>query len=138
MVGACADWYAVVALFRRPLGLPIPTSIRRSFPTTRSGSGGALGRFITNNFLTAPVLNERLGRVDVDGSVARWLENPRNSALLGNYLADQLPRIVEALPGRVSAKPSASSRNKRSPVSRRRRRRRNFSASSGRKARPRR
>ena len=97
MVGACADWFAVVALFRRPLGLPIPhTGI---IPNNKERIGGALGRFMTNNFLTAPVLNERLGRVDVVGSVARWLENPRNSALLGNYLADQLPRIVEALPG---------------------------------------
>jgi uncharacterized membrane-anchored protein YjiN (DUF445 family) len=97
MVGACADWFAVVALFRRPLGLPIPhTGI---IPNNKERIGGALGRFMTNNFLTAPVLSERLGRVDIVGSVARWLENPRNSALLGNYLADQLPRIVEALPG---------------------------------------
>ena len=51
MVGACADWFAVVALFRRPLGLPIPhTGI---VPNNKDRIGGALGRFITNNFLTA-------------------------------------------------------------------------------------
>src|SRR5246127_5678220 len=97
MVGACPDWFAIVALFRRPLGLPIPhTGI---IPNNKERIGAALGRFMTNNFLTAPVLHERLARVDVVGAVAHWLDNPRNSALLGNYLAEQLPRIVEALPG---------------------------------------
>ena len=68
MVGACADWFAVVALFRRPLGLPIPhTGI---IPNNKERIGGALGRFMTNNFLTEPVLGERLGRVDIVGAVA--------------------------------------------------------------------
>jgi uncharacterized membrane-anchored protein YjiN (DUF445 family) len=97
MVGACADWFAVVALFRRPLGLPIPhTGI---IPNNKERIGGALGRFMTNNFLTAPVLNERLARVDVIGAVAHWLDDSRNAERLGAYLADQLPRIVESLPG---------------------------------------
>jgi uncharacterized membrane-anchored protein YjiN (DUF445 family) len=97
MVGACADWFAVVALFRRPLGLPIPhTGI---IPNNKERIGGALGRFMTNNFLTAPVLNERLARVDVIGSVAHWLDNPQNAERLGAYLAEQLPRIVDSLPG---------------------------------------
>jgi uncharacterized membrane-anchored protein YjiN (DUF445 family) len=97
MIGACADWFAVVALFRRPLGLPIPhTGI---IPNNKERIGGALSRFMTNNFLTAPVLNERLARVDVIGSVAHWLDNPANAEKLGAYLADQLPRIVESLPG---------------------------------------
>jgi uncharacterized membrane-anchored protein YjiN (DUF445 family) len=86
MVGACADWFAVVALFRRPLGLPIPhTGI---IPNNKERIGGALSRFMTNNFLTAPVLNERLARVDVVGAIAHWLED----------LAQMLPRIVEELP----------------------------------------
>jgi uncharacterized membrane-anchored protein YjiN (DUF445 family) len=97
MVGACADWFAVVALFRRPLGLPIPhTGI---IPNNKERIGGALGRFMTNNFLTAPVLNERLARVDVIGAGAHWLDDSRNAERLGTYLADQLPRIVESLPG---------------------------------------
>src|SRR5882762_3732052 len=57
MVGACADWFAVVALFRRPLGLPIPhTGI---VPRNKARIAGALGRFITNNFLTPKVLSEK-------------------------------------------------------------------------------
>src|SRR5271170_6187554 len=66
MVGACADWFAVVALFRRPLGLPIPhTAI---IPRNKDRIGQALGRFISDNFLTVAVLNERLRQLEV----ARW------------------------------------------------------------------
>jgi uncharacterized membrane-anchored protein YjiN (DUF445 family) len=96
MVGACADWFAVVALFRRPLGLPIPhTGI---IPNNKERIGGALSRFMTNNFLTAPVMNERLARVDVVGSIAHWLDDPANAKRLADYLTMLLPRIVEALP----------------------------------------
>ncbi len=96
MVGACADWFAVVALFRRPLGLPIPhTGI---IPNNKERIGGALSRFMTNNFLTAPVLNERLARVDVVGAIAHWLEDETNAKRLGEYLAQMLPRIVNELP----------------------------------------
>jgi uncharacterized membrane-anchored protein YjiN (DUF445 family) len=96
MVGACADWFAVVALFRRPLGLPIPhTGI---IPNNKERIAGALGRFMTNNFLTTPVMNERLARVDVIGSISRWLEQPANAKRLGDYLALLLPKIVESLP----------------------------------------
>src|ERR1700722_978020 len=74
MVGACADWFAIVALFRRPLGLPIPhTGI---VPNNKERIAGALGRFITNNFLTRKVLNERFARVDGVGAFARWIGDP--------------------------------------------------------------
>src|SRR5580704_18144849 len=97
MVGACADWFAVVALFRRPLGLPIPhTGI---IPANKDRIGGALSRFMTNNFLTASALNERLSRVDVVGTIARWLDDPANAKQFGNYLALLLPRILQELPG---------------------------------------
>ncbi|HEX4410859.1 MAG TPA: DUF445 domain-containing protein [Xanthobacteraceae bacterium] len=97
MVGACADWFAVVALFRRPLGLPIPhTGI---IPNNKERIGGALGRFMTNNFLTAPVMNERLARIDIVGAIARWLDDPANSKRVGDYLAAALPRIMAELPG---------------------------------------
>ena len=58
MVGACADWFAVVALFRRPLGLPIPhTAV---VPENKRRIGAAMGRFITNNFLFPRVAIARL------------------------------------------------------------------------------
>jgi uncharacterized membrane-anchored protein YjiN (DUF445 family) len=96
MVGACADWFAVVALFRRPLGLPIPhTGI---VPNNKDRIGGALSRFMTNNFLTAAVINERLARIDIVGLVARWLDDPANAKWLAGYLAMRLPRVVDSLP----------------------------------------
>jgi uncharacterized membrane-anchored protein YjiN (DUF445 family) len=96
MVGACADWFAIVALFRRPLGLPIPhTGI---VPNNKDRIGKALGNFITNNFLTAAVMNERLARIDMVGALARWLSEPANAKRLGDYVALQLPRIAETLP----------------------------------------
>lgn len=98
MVGACADWFAVVALFRQPLGLPIPhTGI---VPNNKERIGSALGRFMTNNFLTAPVINERLARMDIVGAIAGWLEDPTNAKRLAGYLALVLPRVVEELPRR--------------------------------------
>src|SRR5262249_15293076 len=63
MVGACADWFAVVALFRHPLGIPIPhTAI---IPSNKERIGPALGRFITNNFLDVKVAHDRLAQVDI-------------------------------------------------------------------------
>jgi uncharacterized membrane-anchored protein YjiN (DUF445 family) len=97
MVGACADWFAIVALFRRPLGLPIPhTAI---VARNKDRIGKALARFITNNFLTAGVLNERLSRLDAIGALAQWLRNPVNTKRLGGYVALFLPRIARSLPG---------------------------------------
>jgi uncharacterized membrane-anchored protein YjiN (DUF445 family) len=97
MVGACADWFAVVALFRRPLGLPIPhTGI---VPANKDRIGKALGRFITNNFLTAAVMNERMARVDIVGSFARWVGEPANAKRLAHYTTLVLPRISRSLPG---------------------------------------
>jgi uncharacterized membrane-anchored protein YjiN (DUF445 family) len=96
MVGACADWFAIVALFRRPLGLPIPhTGI---IPNNKERIGKALGNFITNNFLTATVMNERLARIDMVGALAKWLSDPVNAKRLGDYVALQLPNIAESLP----------------------------------------
>jgi uncharacterized membrane-anchored protein YjiN (DUF445 family) len=97
MVGACADWFAVVALFRHPLGIPIPhTGI---VPANKERIGAALGRFITNNFLTPSVMGERLERVDAVGAVAQWLTVPGNARRLSRHVAQLLPRIVSALPG---------------------------------------
>jgi uncharacterized membrane-anchored protein YjiN (DUF445 family) len=73
MVGACADWFAVVALFRRPFGLPIPhTAV---VPENKRRIGAAMGRFITNNFLSPRVAIARLSSVDFAGLAARWLED---------------------------------------------------------------
>src|SRR5690348_9891269 len=71
MVGACADWFAVVALFRHPLGIPIPhTAI---VANSKERIGVAIGRFMANNFLSPRVLAERIRDVDISGWAARWI-----------------------------------------------------------------
>jgi uncharacterized membrane-anchored protein YjiN (DUF445 family) len=96
MVGACADWFAVVAIFRRPLGLPIPhTAI---VPENRKRLGAALGRFVTNNFLSPRVALARLNSVDVVGLASRWLQDERNASAVAAGVGRLLPLAVESLP----------------------------------------
>jgi uncharacterized membrane-anchored protein YjiN (DUF445 family) len=96
MVGACADWFAVVALFRKPLGLPIPhTGI---VPANQDRIGVALGRFMSNNFLKPAVLARRLGPFDAAGYVADWLVAPGNARSLAAQASRFLPEALDALP----------------------------------------
>ncbi len=96
MIGACADWFAVVALFRHPLGLPIPhTAI---VPHNKERIGGAIGRFISNNFLSPKVLSAKIREVDPAGWMARWLSNPENANRVARRVATALPQILRALP----------------------------------------
>ena len=96
MVGACADWFAVVALFRQPFGLPIPhTGI---VPQNKERIGVALGRFISNNFLSPTILAERLNRVDPVQFACDWLNGPGNAERVAAQAKGFLPRVLEALP----------------------------------------
>ena len=93
MVGACADWFAVTALFRRPLGLPIPhTAI---IPRNKDRIGEALGEFIAGNFLTPSVLERRLGRLEPARRVAAWLSDPESSETLARRCAAILPHLFQ-------------------------------------------
>ena len=75
MVGGLADWFAVTALFRHPLGLPIPhTAI---IPRNKDRIGEALANFLKENFLIAPVVARRMRNIDVAGTVGRFLQAPR-------------------------------------------------------------
>jgi uncharacterized membrane-anchored protein YjiN (DUF445 family) len=74
MVGGLADWFAVTALFRHPLGLPIPhTAI---IPRNKDRIGEALANFLRENFLIAPVVARRMRNIDVAGAVGRFLQAP--------------------------------------------------------------
>jgi uncharacterized membrane-anchored protein YjiN (DUF445 family) len=96
MIGACADWFAVVALFRHPLGLPIPhTAI---VPNNKDRIGGALGRFVSNNFLSPAVLTAKIREIDIAGWMARRLSNPATARGIARRTAEALPQIVQALP----------------------------------------
>lgn len=77
MVGALADWFAVTALFRRPLGLPIPhTAI---IPNKKDQLGESLGSFVGENFLSESVVRARLRAVGVGGRLGSWLAEPEHA-----------------------------------------------------------
>ncbi|MFF6791562.1 uncharacterized membrane-anchored protein YjiN (DUF445 family) [Streptomyces filamentosus] len=77
MVGALADWFAVTALFRHPLGLPIPhTAI---IPTKKDQLGASLGSFVGENFLSADVVRGRLRALGVAGRLGTWLAEPAHA-----------------------------------------------------------
>ncbi len=99
LVGGLADWFAVTALFRHPLGLPIPhTAI---IPNNKDRIGDSLARFLKENFLTPRVVARRLETFDVAGAAARWLAAPREHSRSGGRrrrgLGKLLARLVEAL-----------------------------------------
>src|SRR4051794_9087835 len=74
MVGGLADWFAVTALFRHPLGLPIPhTAI---IPRNKDRIGEALARFLQENFLIPSVVARRMQRLDVAAAAGRVLQTP--------------------------------------------------------------
>jgi uncharacterized membrane-anchored protein YjiN (DUF445 family) len=102
MVGALADWFAVTALFRRPLGLPIPhTAI---VPRSKDRIGGGLGRFLSRNFLQPDQVERRLGDIDLAGGFARWLSGPERAHKVARGLAGAIPRVLGLLnDGRIAA-----------------------------------
>src|ERR1700751_2784372 len=96
MIGACADWFAVVALFRHPLGIPIPhTAI---VPNSKERIGVAIGRFTANNFLSPRVLAERIREVDIAGWISRWLAKPGNAHSIAQRVAGVLQQGLRQLP----------------------------------------
>lgn len=76
MVGALADWFAVTAIFRHPLGIPVPHTalVKRR----KNELGRSLQQFVTNNFLTADIFRERVRDAQVAQRVANWLQSPAN------------------------------------------------------------
>lgn len=94
MVGGLADWFAVTALFRHPLGLPIPhTAI---IPRNKDRIAGTLASFLRDNFLTPVVVARRMRRVDVAGAAGRWLERP-GDGLGGSRLGTGASRLAADL-----------------------------------------
>jgi uncharacterized membrane-anchored protein YjiN (DUF445 family) len=95
MVGALADWFAVTALFRHPLGLPIPhTAI---IPKRKDQIGRSLGEFVQGEFLTREVLTERLAGLGVGRRLGTWMAEPANAHRAGDGLADALRGTLEVL-----------------------------------------
>ncbi|PBC24810.1 MULTISPECIES: DUF445 domain-containing protein [unclassified Mesorhizobium] len=94
-IGGLADWYAVVALFRRPLGLPIPhTAI---IPENQNRIADNLGRFIEANFLAPEPVREKLAEVDFAALVADWLTNAERAAGLSRFVVRLVPQTLAAV-----------------------------------------
>src|SRR5882762_3193038 len=93
-IGGLADWYAVVALFRRPLGLPIPhTAIIQS---NQQRIADKLGEFIEVHFLEAAPVDAKLRQIDFASFIADWLRDPKRSADLARFTLRLLPEAVTA------------------------------------------
>lgn len=95
MVGALADWFAVTALFRKPMGLPIPhTAI---IPRRKDEIGRTLGEFVETNFLSAEVVRGKLESVDIAKRVGEWMREPSNAARLTEEASSAAARVLRAL-----------------------------------------
>lgn len=95
MVGALADWFAVTALFRHPLGIPIPhTAI---IPRRKEQIGRSLGDFVETNFLTHEVLGERLADGRLSERLGTWLSAPVNARRAAGALTDAVRASIEVL-----------------------------------------
>jgi len=95
MVGALADWFAVTALFRHPMGLPIPhTAI---IPRKKDQIGASLGTFVQENFLTRAVVEEKLATVDVPGRLGAFLAAPGRAERLAGDAAAALSGLTDLL-----------------------------------------
>lgn len=77
MVGALADWFAVTALFRRPLGLPIPHTAL--IPTRKDQLGASLEEFVASNFLSEDIIREKIGQAAVTQRLGTWLAEPAHA-----------------------------------------------------------
>ncbi len=86
MIGALADWFAVTALFRHPLRLPIPhTAI---IPERKDEIGRSLGSFVESNFLTPELIRARLAEAAVARRAGEWLSDPAHAARAASAVAD--------------------------------------------------
>jgi uncharacterized membrane-anchored protein YjiN (DUF445 family) len=95
MVGALADWFAVTALFKHPLGLPIPhTAI---IPERKDDIGRGLGTFVQGNFLSGPVIAEKIRSVGVAIKLGEYLADPHNARKIGDNAGDAVQAAVDVL-----------------------------------------
>ena len=97
MVGGLADWFAVTALFRRPLGLPIPhTAI---IPENKDRLADSMAAFLRDNFLTAQVVARRLRDVNLAAAAGTWLADPAagEAARLRGAAGELVAQVLETL-----------------------------------------
>ena len=95
VVGGLADWFAVTALFRHPLGLPIPhTAI---IPRSKDRIGEGLGDFVERNFLAPEIIAARLRGFETARRFGGWLAEPENAARAADQISAALPYVIGSL-----------------------------------------
>lgn len=95
MIGAIADWFAVVALFRHPLGIPLwHTAI---IPNSKERIGKSLGQFVENHFITEAAINARLRELDIAGRAGNYMQQPANAARLSQWTGPALEKLLHSL-----------------------------------------
>ena len=95
MIGAVADWFAVVALFRHPLGIPIwHTAI---IPNSKDDIGRNLGEFVENHFITEEAVSKRLRAANPAGLLSTWLLAPNTAPKLGHTVAKAFEKVLDSL-----------------------------------------
>ncbi len=94
-IGGVADWFAVTALFRHPLGLPIPhTAI---LPAQKERLGAALGRFVANHVFTEADVRKFLGNLDSPDILRRFLSDPSATRPMAEAMAGMLPKLLASI-----------------------------------------
>ena len=94
MIGGLADWFAVTALFRHPLGVPIPHTAL--IPSRKDALAASLGDFVTGHFLTEENVRERLAQAQVVDRVARWLTTGGTADRVGRELVSTAAAVLDA------------------------------------------
>lgn len=95
MVGGVADWFAVTALFRHPLGIPIPHTAL--IPRGKDSIGKGLGEFVQRNFMDPDALVARIREADPAGRVGEWLAKPENAEIAARQAAGIVSSVAEAV-----------------------------------------
>jgi uncharacterized membrane-anchored protein YjiN (DUF445 family) len=96
VVGGLADWFAVTALFRHPLGIPIPhTAI---IGRQKDRIGRIIGNFVQQHFLARDAVAAKLRGMHIAEQVMRWLSQPENGQRIAAQVASGLAKTLEALP----------------------------------------
>ena len=96
MVGGIADWFAVVALFRHPLGIPIPHTAL--IPSNKDKIGENLGNFVSDEFLTREKLEVKIEQFNVAVKASDWLMDDKNASLVANLIAENMiPGVLKTI-----------------------------------------
>lgn len=92
-IGGFADWFAVTALFRHPMGIPIPHTAILPMQQKRLGKG--LGHFIARYVFTKEEINETLNKIDFPGILANYLSNPENIETCSKIILNSVPNMLD-------------------------------------------